>query len=156
MKYAVKVSEIVNAFSQEPLETGQMDMFYCNGTMEYRTDDKYNSPVVDIFEGCQSTGECTAFLLSGHRGCGKSTELNKMSERLTEKGYHVKIINCGKDLDLFNIEYSDLFIIMGIALLEIAEESGFKIKNEILDNIMGFWDSNTEIPVYQKIKKVSG
>ncbi len=156
MKYAVKVSEIVNAFSQEPLETGQMDMFYCNGTMEYRTDDKYNSPVVDIFEGCQSTGECTVFLLSGHRGCGKSTELNKMSERLTEKGYHVKIINCGKDLDLFNIEYSDLFIIMGIALLEIAEESGFKIKNEILDNIMGFWDSNTEIPVYQKIKKVSG
>ena len=156
MKYAVKVSEIVNAFSQEPLETGQMDMFYCNGTMEYRTDDKYNSPVVDIFEGCQNTGECTAFLLSGHRGCGKSTELNKMSERLTEKGYHVKIINCGKDLDLFNIEYSDLFIIMGIALLEIAEESGFKIKNEILDNIMGFWDSNTDIPVYQKIKKVSG
>ena len=45
---------------------------------------------------------------------------------------------------------------MGIALLEIAEESGFKIKNEILDNIMGFWDCNTEIPLYQKIKKVSG
>lgn len=78
-----------------------------------------------------------------------------MSERLTEKGYPVKIINCGKDLDLFNIEYSDLFIIMGMALLEIAEEPGFKIKNEILDNIMGFWDSSTDRSVHKKIKKAS-
>ncbi len=156
MKYAVKISEIVNAFSPEPLETGQMDVFYCNGTMEYRTDDKYNSPFLDIFEDCQHREEYAAFLLSGHRGCGKSTELNKMSEKLTEKGYHVKIINCGMDLDIFNIAYSDLFIIMGMALLEIIEESGFRIKNEILDNIIGFWDSGINIHVHQKMKKVFG
>ena len=61
MKYAVKISEIVNAFSPEPLEIGQMDVFYCNGTMEYRTDDKYNSPFLDIFEDCQHREEYAAF-----------------------------------------------------------------------------------------------
>lgn len=71
MEYAVKVSGIVNAFSQEPLETGQMDMFYCNGTMEYRTDDKYNSPVVDIFEECQDTGNVLPFCCQGTRDAEK-------------------------------------------------------------------------------------
>jgi hypothetical protein len=44
MKYAVKVSEIINAFSPAPLKTDQIDEFYCNNTIEYRTSDKYSSP----------------------------------------------------------------------------------------------------------------
>ena len=155
MKYAVKVSEIINAFSPAPLKTDQMEEFYCNNTMEYRTSDKYSSPIEDIFDSCQTHEEGNAFLLLGHRGCGKSTELNKMSERLIEKGYHVKTINCGMDLDLLNIVYSDLFIIMGEALLEIAEEAGCKIQNNILDNIMNFWNDGIEIATCQETAAAS-
>ena len=155
MKYAGKVSEIINAFSPAPLKTDQMDEFYCNNTMEYRTSDKYSSPIEDIFDSCQTQEEGNAFLLLGHRGCGKSTELNKMSERLIEKGYHVKTINCGMDLDLLNIVYSDLFIIMGEALLKIAEEAGCKIQNNILDNIMNFWNDGIEIATCQETAAAS-
>ncbi len=53
MKYANHISEIINAFSPAPLQVEQMAEFYCTDTMEYRTSDKYNSPIEDIFDSCQ-------------------------------------------------------------------------------------------------------
>lgn len=90
MEYANQISEMINAFSPAPLQMDQMERFYCKGTMEYRTSDKYDSPIEDIFDACQTLGESAAFLLLGHRGCGKSTELNRMSQRLISRGYFVK------------------------------------------------------------------
>lgn len=34
MKHANQVSEIINAFSPEPLKGEQMEKFYCNDTMD--------------------------------------------------------------------------------------------------------------------------
>lgn len=155
MKYANQISEIINAFSPAPLRMDQMDEFYCKGTMEYRTSDKYNSPIEDIYDSCRDSEERAAFLLLGHRGCGKSTELNKMSQRLISEGYHVKTVACGTDLDLFNIVYSDLFILMGEALLEIADESGCEIDENILDDIINFWSEGTETVVSKESGAVS-
>ena len=155
VKYAAQVSEIINAFSMAALKTNEMDKFYCDDTMEYRTSDKYNSPIEDIFDGCINPGEYNAFLLLGHRGCGKSTELNKMSLKLTDKGYHVKTINCSLDLDLLNIVHSDLFILMGEALLQIAKETGCNISKNILENIRDFWHEGTETITAQETEAAS-
>lgn len=150
MKYANQVCEMFNAFSQAPLRAEQMDDFYCQNTMEYRTSDKYCSPIEDILEGCKDLERNSAFLLLGHRGCGKSTELNRMAERLNSEGYSVKIINCSGDLDLLNIVHSDLFILMGEALLNIAEELECKVDKSILKKIMHFWDEGTKYSEYKE------
>jgi len=150
MKHANRISEILNAFSPAPLQKEQMAEFYCEDTMEYRTSDKYYSPIEDIFDICRNPEEYSACLLLGHRGCGKSTELNRMTEKLIKGGYHVKTINCGMDLDLFNIVYSDLFILMGEALLQIAQESGCKIENKVLEKIKNFWGEGMETKVSQE------
>ncbi len=155
MKYANQISEIINAFSPAPLRSEQMVEFYCEDTMEYRTSDKYNSPIEDIFDICQNSEECSACLLLGHRGCGKSTELNRMSQKLVAEGYSVKIIHCSTDLDLFNIVHSDLFILLGEALLEIAQEAGCEIENELLKNIQSFWEEGTEIRMAQETASAS-
>ncbi len=63
---------------------------------------------------------------------GKSTELNKMAGRLAACGYHVKTAHCSMDLDLLRIVYSDLFILMGEALLQIAKELEYEIDRNIL------------------------
>lgn len=147
MKYAEQISEMINAFSPAPLQIDQMEEFYCEDTMEYRTSDKYDSPIEDIYDVCRNFDEYNACLLLGHRGCGKSTELNRMSERLVADGYHVKTINCSMDLDLFNIVYSDLFILMGEALLQIAEELDCQIEDKVLENIKNFWSEGTETVV---------
>lgn len=144
MKYANQISEVINAFSPEPLKIEQMDEFYCKDTMEYRMSDKYSSPMEDIFDICQETGEANAFLLLGHRGCGKSTELNRLSEKFAAKGYKAKTIVCSMDLDLLNIVYSDLFILMGEALLKIADECGCKIDKTVIGDIMKFWEEGTK------------
>ena len=149
MKYANSVSDMLNAFSQDPLTIEQLDEFYCDDTMEYRMSDKYSSPIEDIFDDCQQAGGHNAFLLLGHRGCGKSTELTKMSRNLISNGYPVKTIICSLDLDLLNIAYSDLLILMGEALLEIAEESGCKIDAGILGDMAHFWSEGTEITISQ-------
>lgn len=155
MRYANQVSEIINAFSPEPLKDEQMEKFYCDDTMEYRMSDKYDSPMEDIFEICQEEEAHSAFLLLGHKGCGKSTELNRLSAKFAAKGYKVKTIICSMDLDMFNIVYSDLFILMGEALLEIAKECGCAIRKEILDDIMHFWDKGMEISVSKEEEAAS-
>lgn len=149
MKYANQISEMLNAFSPEPLKGEQMEEFYCRDTMEYRMSDKYDSPMEDILEGCQEEGH-NAFLLLGHKGCGKSTELNRLSAALMEKGYPVRTIVCSVDLDMFNIVYSDLFILMGEALLEIAKDCGCVLDRDILDAIQHFWDEKTETSIVRK------
>lgn len=143
MKYADHISGIINAFSLEPLKINQMREFYCGDTMEYRTSDKYSSPMEDILDICREPEEKHAVLLLGHKGCGKSTELNRMTQKLTEDGYYVKTIMCSMDLDLFNIVYTDLFILMGEALLKIAEEAGCHISGHILESIRSFWREGT-------------
>lgn len=150
MKYANQVSEILNAFSPAPLQEEQMEKFYCENTMECRMSDKYNSPIEDIYDICRDPQETNACLLLGHRGCGKSTELNRMTERLEQAGYYVRTIKCSTDLDLFNIVHSDLFILMGEALLEIAEESDCEIGQNLLENIEEFWMEGTETLVIQE------
>ena len=155
MKYANQVSEIINAFSPTPLQIEQMAEFYCEDTMEYRTSDKYDSPIEDIFDICRNPEEYSACLLLGHRGCGKSTELNRMTQKLVRDGYYVKTINCSMDLDLFNIVYSDLFILMGEALLHIAKESGCYIEHKVLENIRNFWSEGTETLISQEIEEAS-
>lgn len=151
MKYADRISEILNAFSPAPLRADQMEEFYCDNTMEYRTSDKYDSPIEDIYDSCRSFDERDAYLLLGHRGCGKSTELNRMSERLAVDGYPVKTVNCSLDLDLFNIVYSDLFILMGEALLRIAADCKCRIREDLLHSIMDFWDEGNEVRISREM-----
>lgn len=155
MEYANKISEMLNAFSPAPLQSDQMKDFYCRGTMEYRTSDKYDSPIEDIFESCQNPEGNHAYLLLGHRGCGKSTELNRMSERLVAKGYPVRTVPCSADLDMLNIVHFDLFILMGEALLDVAKESGREISRDVLESIAHFWDEKEEASVCEKAEGIS-
>ena len=62
MKYVNQVSEIFNAFSPAPLQESQMAEFYCEDTMQYRTSDKYISPIEDIFDICRMPEENNACL----------------------------------------------------------------------------------------------
>ena len=155
MKYAVRISDIINAFSPEPLKADQMDEFYCADTMEFRMSDKYCSPMDDIFDYCRESGGYHAFLLLGHKGCGKSTELNRLSGRFAESGYPVKTIACSLDLDLFNIVYSDLFILMGEALLQIAQELNCSLDQDIVCSMERFWQEQMDTTVLQEMKSSS-
>ncbi len=144
MKFAESVIDIPNAFDPNPLNDGELARYYCEETMCVRTGDKYMSPIDDICDACKRPSEHNAFLLLGHKGCGKSTELNHMSAKLREEGYEVFTIECGVDLDLNNPLYADLLILMGEALLKIAERTGCNLSGDLVATVREFWTTELE------------
>ena len=139
MKYANNISEIPNAFTPRPLSSIDLEQFYCGDTMAVRTGDPYDSPIEDIYDACHVPSERNAFLMLGHHGCGKSTELNEMSARLAKEGFQVRTIECAADLDLINPGYPDLLLLMGDALLGIAEQTGCCPDKKAEKTIREFW-----------------
>lgn len=52
----------------------------------------------------------TCHLFTGHIGCGKSTELLRLKKELENEQYHVIYFEADEDLDLANVEVSDILL----------------------------------------------
>jgi hypothetical protein len=58
----------------------------------------------------QEEGTYCHQLFTGHRGCGKSTELLRLKARLENAGYAVFYYEAGDDLDLYDVKYTDIIL----------------------------------------------
>ncbi|MCI5132360.1 MAG: hypothetical protein D3904_12785, partial [Candidatus Electrothrix sp. EH2] len=57
-------------------------------------------------------------LFTGHRGCGKSTELLRIADYLHHPDrYYVIHLDCLEKLDINNLKYSDVLLALAAALL---------------------------------------
>lgn len=140
IKYADKLDEVFNAFRTEPLSIAELDKFYYADTMPVRTGNPVASPIRSIATACRMPSDSNTFLLMGHRGCGKSTELNHMSKHLQDDGYPVRTIDCAADLDLNSPVFEDLLILMGDALLSIADDCGCELDSTLRKLLETYWD----------------
>ncbi len=62
-------------------------------------------------------------LFTGHRGCGKSTELLRVARYLDDPDrYYVVQLDCLEQLDINNLKYSDVLLALAGALLEKLEQ----------------------------------
>ncbi|MGK7874044.1 MAG: ATP-binding protein [Xenococcaceae cyanobacterium] len=52
----------------------------------------------------------TCNLFTGHIGCGKSTELLRLKKDLEEEGFHVVYFESDEDLDIGNVDISDILL----------------------------------------------
>ena len=141
MKRATAIADIPNAFPPTPLANEELEQFYDADTMFVRTGDRNDSPIDDIYDHCTDSSNSMerAVLLFGHRGCGKSTELNRMKQNLTDEGYQVRIIDCWTVLDMCNMKYTDILILLGDALLDIADKIKCRVPEETIKRIVDFW-----------------
>lgn len=124
LKKAYSLTEIPNAFRPDPLKEEQLAEFY-EDTIEARTGVRGKSGIEDIYEACHDPQEHNAHLLMGHWGCGKSTELNRLAMRLRQEGFCVKTIFCKQELDVLNIDFSDVMLLLAEALLKMADASSY-------------------------------
>ena len=139
MRKATRIDDLLMNFYPEPLSGSELNDFYCEDMMQLRTGDPSFSPIDNILYECQIPQEHNAFLLMGHRGCGKSTELNRMAVTLKDKGYAVEAVACGKDLDLLDLESSDLLILMGETLVRMADKVGCSPNKKLIEKLEKFW-----------------
>ena len=144
LKFANTIEEMPNAFDKRELRKEELAKFYYDGTMLVRTGEEGDSPIDDIMDTCREASGNNKFLLMGHRGSGKSTELNEMSVRLQNEGYQVYTIQCMVEMDLNRALYSDLLILLGDALMNIANRIQCRLDDSLLKELVRFWEEREE------------
>jgi hypothetical protein len=83
----------------------------------------YNELSVDNEGSLQSPPLKKYILFTGHRGCGKSTELLRIADYLHDaKRYYVVNLDCLETLDINNLKYSDVLLALAAALLKKMED----------------------------------
>lgn len=74
-------------------------------------------------------------LVSGHRGCGKSTELLQLQEQLIKDGFFVVYFDVEEMLDLADIKYQDVLIAITRAIEEKLRKAGLEINASLRENL---------------------
>lgn len=89
-------------------------------------------------------------IFCGHRGCGKSTELMRLKEKLdVDNLFFVVFLSSSTELDSNNIQTTDIFMALAKKLFEKLNESKIKIDKRYLDNLYVWFDKKV---VSQEIK----
>ncbi len=74
-----------------------------------------------------SPDEPTCQLFTGHIGCGKSTELQRLKTELEDAGFHVVYFESSQDLDMADIDVSDILLSVARQVSVSLEAIGIKI-----------------------------
>ncbi len=69
-----------------------------------------------------SGDEPTCQLFIGHIGCGKSTELLLLKAQLEEQGYHVVYFESSQDMDMADVDISDILLAIARQVSESLEK----------------------------------
>lgn len=67
-------------------------------------------------------------LFTGHVGCGKSTELLRLKTELEQQGFHVVYFESTEDLDLDDLDISDILLVIAGNISESLEAVGIRLK----------------------------
>jgi hypothetical protein len=70
----------------------------------------------------------TCQLFTGHIGCGKSTELLRLKYDLDQQGFHVVYFESDKDLDIGDVDVSDILLAIARQVSESLEAAQIRLK----------------------------
>lgn len=82
-----------------------------------------------------SPDEPTCQLFTGHIGCGKSTELQRLKAELEGAGFHVVYFESSQDLDMADIDVSDILMSIARQVSASLENIGIKLKPNFFSNL---------------------
>jgi len=75
-----------------------------------------------------SPDEPTCQLFTGHIGCGKSTELFRLKAQLEQQQFHVVYFESSKDLDMGDVDITDILLSVAKSVSESLEGIGIRLK----------------------------
>ena len=71
--------------------------------------------------------EPTCQLFTGHIGCGKSTELSRLQQTLEAEGYHVVYFESTDDLDMGDVDISDILLAIAKQVSKSLEAANLRL-----------------------------
>lgn len=82
-----------------------------------------------------SPDEPTCQLFTGHIGCGKSTELQRLKAQLEQEKFHVVYFESSQDLDMADVDISDILLAIAKSVSESLEAIGISLKPGYFNNL---------------------
>lgn len=79
----------------------------------------------------------TCQLFTGHIGCGKSTELFRLKDNLEKKGYQVVYFESSQDLDMGDVDISDILLAIARQVSENLEASKIQLRPGYFQKLFG-------------------
>ncbi|CAN1208699.1 Orc1-like AAA ATPase domain-containing protein [Tumidithrix helvetica PCC 7403] len=84
-----------------------------------------------------SPDEATCQLFTGHIGCGKSTELLRLKNELEKQKFHVAYFECDKQLELSDVDASDVLLAIAGQISEGLEKENISIVSAYFTKLFG-------------------
>lgn len=124
----------------EPLEGEDLDRYYVDLSEVRKTEAIAGvSNILDF----QEPEQFTTILFTGHRGCGKSTELKRIQKHW-EKDYRVIYLEVDEETDINDVSYTDFYL---IAIKQVEFEMRrlkLKLDSRLMDNFEAWFKDVTE------------
>lgn len=95
-----------------------------------------DSPVDKLALELKMADEPAKYLLAGHRGGGKTTELRRLEARC-KFDYTMVWVDTDTNLDKFNIGHAEVVVLIGMSIVQQLEASGWKLPNQLETNLLG-------------------
>ncbi|NOQ64163.1 MAG: hypothetical protein GQ582_06600 [Methyloprofundus sp.] len=84
-------------------------------------------------------------LFLGHRGCGKSTELRRLSQKLHDpERFFVIFLDALTQLDINNVSYADILLALAASLLEALESADIVLSDDYIQPLINWFDERIE------------
>ncbi len=74
-------------------------------------------------------------LITGHRGCGKSTELKQLAARLREQKFFVVYVDIESTMDLGDLNYLDVLVALAKGISEEMNAHKIPVTRALLENL---------------------
>ncbi|MEI7869294.1 MAG: hypothetical protein WCI11_15510 [Candidatus Methylumidiphilus sp.] len=89
-------------------------------------------------------------LVTGHPGCGKSTELFRLKAELEDKRYFVIYMDVGDILDLGDITYLDILVGIAKSVVHDMNEIKLKLNDRLLEELQDWFADKTKTKTEEK------
>ena len=138
MPKATNLIEAYNNFVVEPLKTEEeFKDFYVARPKNAP------SPIEELKDRIEKADSAKKYLFLGFRGCGKSTELNRLS-RMIDRNKFLLVSYSIRELDVSDFDFRDFFGSMALKIYDIAEKE-IKLEKDIKDDFLDFMMHITKV-----------
>ncbi len=93
-----------------------------------------DSPIEDLIGTLELEDDPAKFLLAGHRGGGKTTELRRLQQRIQGQLKHEFTaiwVDTANALDRYNIGYAEVIVLIGVEIFRAILTSNWKIQRDL-------------------------
>ncbi|MBW1617031.1 MAG: hypothetical protein JRJ49_11015 [Deltaproteobacteria bacterium] len=140
LKKATTIEEIRKYCTPKPLAEEDLEQFYINTNKARNLEE-------DIFNKLKNrvTAEVeNRILFCGHKGCGKSTELNNLKKKLKQEMFCVSF-SVHSECNMFTLKAEELLLVIAERLVASAKDAGLKINDKSLQDIYDYFAKESRL-----------